>query len=84
MAAASGLTGMGLGAFLIMDGLGVLAWATVYAGVGWIFSAQVDQVMQWASGLTVWLAGGGFLLIAGAGAWRFIKVRMHRSMHDSM
>ena len=39
VAAASGLTGMTVGAFLIMDGLGVLAWATVYAGVGWIFSA---------------------------------------------
>ena len=84
VAAASGLTGMTLGAFLVMDGLGVLAWATVYAGAGWIFSAQVDQVIQLATGLASWLVGGSLLLITGAGVWRFMKVRMHRGMHDSM
>ncbi|MFG1691046.1 DedA family protein [Gemmatimonadota bacterium] len=84
VAAASGLTGMTVGAFLVMDGLGVLAWATVYAGVGWIFSAQVDLAIEWATGFASWLVGGALVLIAVAGVWRFVKTHMHRGMHDSM
>jgi len=84
VAAASGLTPVSLGAFLVLDGLGVLAWASVFTGLGWIFSAQVGQVIQWASQFTAWLVALAGLLVGGAGAWRVLKVRMHRSMHQAM
>jgi membrane protein DedA with SNARE-associated domain len=84
VAAASGFTGISLGAFLILDGLGLLAWASVYAGVGWIFSAQVEQMIQWASQFTIWLVALAALLIGAAGAWRVAKVRMHRVEHQAM
>ncbi len=84
VAAASGLAGISLGTFLILDGLGLLAWASAYMGVGWVFSAQVEEVIQWASQFTVWLLALVGLLIGGAGVWRVAKVRMHGVGHKAM
>ena len=84
VAAASGFTGISLGAFLILDGLGLLAWASAYTGMGWIFSAQVEQMIQWASQFTIWIVALAALLIGAAGAWRVAKVRMHRVEHQAM
>lgn len=41
-----GAMGLRLGAFLVLDGLGSLLWVGVAAGVGRIFSAQVDRVLD--------------------------------------
>ena len=84
VAAASGFAGISLGAFVIMDGLGGLAWAAVYTGVGWVFSAQVEHLIDWASQFTLWIGAGAGLLIGAAGAWRVAKVRMHRVGHRAM
>jgi len=84
VAAASGFTGISLGAFLILDGFGLIAWASVYTGVGWVFSAQVEKMVQWASHFTIWFVALAALLIGSAGAWRVVKVRMHRVGHRAM
>jgi membrane protein DedA with SNARE-associated domain len=84
VAAASGFRGISLGAFLVLDGLGVLAWASAFTSLGWIFSSQVEQVVEWASQFTVWVVALAGVLIGAAGAWRVAKVRMHRVAHQAM
>jgi membrane protein DedA with SNARE-associated domain len=84
VAAASGLSPVAFGTFLLMDGLGVLAWAAVFTGLGWLFSAQVEQAVQWADQFTVWLLAVAALLITLGGVWRVLKVRMHRAAHQAM
>jgi membrane protein DedA with SNARE-associated domain/rhodanese-related sulfurtransferase len=41
-----GAMGLRLGAFLLLDGLGSLLWVGVAAGVGRLFAAQVDRVLD--------------------------------------
>ncbi|UCC75286.1 MAG: hypothetical protein JSV86_05805 [Gemmatimonadota bacterium] len=43
----------------------------------------MERVIEWASGfgLLILLAAAG--LIAGAGVWRYFKVRMHRPHHEA-
>jgi membrane protein DedA with SNARE-associated domain len=83
-AAASGYAGIGLRRFFVFDGIGLLLWASVYVGAGWVFSAQVERVIEWASGFAMLVLFSAIGLIAGAGVWRFMKVRMHRPMHEAV
>ncbi len=82
-AAASGFAGIGLGKFVLLDGLALLVWAAVYSSAGWIFSAQVERVLEWASGFGLLILAVAAGLITGAGVWRFVKVRMHRPAHEA-
>jgi membrane protein DedA with SNARE-associated domain len=84
VAAAAGFARLRLRTFVLMDGVGLLAWATVYSMLGWLFSAQVEAVVESATGFTVWIAMTAAALIVGAGAWRVAKVRMHRAGHAAM
>jgi membrane protein DedA with SNARE-associated domain len=84
VAAASGFSCLRLRTFLLMDGLGLLIWASVYGGVGWLFSAQVESAIEWASSFTIWLVAAGSALIAGAATWRIAKVHMHKAAHEAM
>jgi membrane protein DedA with SNARE-associated domain len=84
VAAASGFAPVSFGAFLLLDGLGVLAWASVFSGLGWVFSAQVELAVSWAGQFVLWLVAGGGALMGAAGAWRVMKVRMHRAGHQTM
>lgn len=82
-AAASGYAGIGLRKFVALDGMALLLWASVYSSAGWIFSAQVEGVIEWASGFTLLILFGAVGLIASAGVWRVLKVRMHRPHHEA-
>ena len=84
VAAASGFSCLRLRTFVLMDGLGLLVWASVYSGAGWLFSAQVEGVIEWASSFTMWLVAAGSALIAGAATWRVAKVHMHKAAHEAM
>jgi membrane protein DedA with SNARE-associated domain len=84
VAAASGFAGVRLGKFILLDGIGLLAWATVYTGAGWVFAPQVEEVVGWSSGIAVWIGLAAAGLITGAGIWRYFKVRMHRAGHAAM
>ncbi len=84
VAAASGFAPVALTAFLILDFIGVMAWAAVFTGVGWVFSSQVEQATEWASQFTIWLVALAGVLVGAAGAWRILKVRMHRIGHAAM
>jgi membrane protein DedA with SNARE-associated domain len=82
-AAASGYAGIPLRAFVLFDGLALLIWASVYSGAGWIFSAQVERAIEWASSFALLVLLIAVGLITSAGVWRYFKVRMHRPMHEA-
>ncbi len=84
VAAASGFACVRVAAFVLMDGIGLFIWATVYSAAGLIFADQVEHVIGWASSFTLWIVAGASALIAGAGAWRIAKVYMHRARHEAM
>jgi membrane protein DedA with SNARE-associated domain len=82
-AVASGYAGISLRRFIGLDAMALLLWASAYSSAGWIFSAQVEQVIDWASefAFVILVVAGG--LIASAGVWRALKVRMHRPHHEA-
>jgi membrane protein DedA with SNARE-associated domain len=84
VAAASGLACVRVGTFVLLDGIGLMVWATVYGGAGWLFSDQVEQVVVWGSSFTIWIVAVSSALIAGAGMWRIVKVYMHKPRHEAM
>jgi membrane protein DedA with SNARE-associated domain/rhodanese-related sulfurtransferase len=47
----AGMLSMNLLRFLCFDGIGVIMWAGAYAGVGYIFSAQIESVIIFVSQL---------------------------------
>jgi membrane protein DedA with SNARE-associated domain len=75
----AGATGMRLGAFLLLDGLGALVWAGVWMLGGLIFSHQLERAAEWATefGLraaVVLCAGlGGYILFKYVQRKRFLQ-----------
>ena len=70
----AGITGMGAAAFLFYDAVGALIWAALCAGVGALFSNQLEQLV-----LLFDQTGGWFLTIVGAGLAGFIGYKFfHR------
>jgi membrane protein DedA with SNARE-associated domain/rhodanese-related sulfurtransferase len=63
----AGITGMRLWRFLMFDGLGVIIWISSYTLLGYIFSRELDRVLDYAAGtgktLSVLLASGLALYI---------------------
>jgi membrane protein DedA with SNARE-associated domain/rhodanese-related sulfurtransferase len=70
----AGIVGMGAATFLIYDTAGALIWAGLCAGVGALFSNQLEQVA-----LLFDQTGGWFLTIIGVGLVGFIAYKfLHR------
>lgn len=61
--------------FLLYDGLGALAWVGAFAGLGYLFSDQLEKVGTQALRLGSWL---GAALIGGFGAYIFWKYLQRR------
>ena len=57
----AGVTGMSLGRFLFLDGLGALLWSGLFAGIGAIFHNQLETVAVVIAELGVW---AGLILAA--------------------
>lgn len=81
MAAAAGIAGLRAPAFLAADVAALLLWAGVYGLLGFFLAAQVGLVVDWLEGYARWAFGIVIVLVAGAAAWRFVRVRMHRKEH---
>ncbi len=76
----AGATGMSASRFLIFDGLGSLIWAVVFVGLGFVFSSQLESVVEYASNFGWWFGG---LLILSVVAYFGIKiVKRRRFMRD--
>lgn len=71
----AGVFRMRLSRFLLFDTLGALLWAGVFAGLGYVFSDQLERVADRAITLGSWLL---VLLLGGLGgyvAWKYVKRR---------
>ena len=77
----AGVSGAGLGRFLLFDSLGVLIWIGTYLSVGYLFSDQVEDAASYAVRL-----GSGFFFIAvcGLAAWIAWKVVQRRRFVKSV
>lgn len=69
----AGMFGMRLSRFLIFDGAGALLYNGLFVGLGYVFSQQLENVVQIAlrlgAGLVLLMAGGLFLYIA----WKYVQ-----------
>jgi membrane protein DedA with SNARE-associated domain len=41
----AGMLGIGLGRFVLLDGLGILAWTAVYVGIGYALTDQLEHLI---------------------------------------
>lgn len=69
----AGIIGMPLSRFMVFTGLGGLIWAGVFMGLGWVFSNQLEAVVDYTASLGSWavaLVGGAF---GGYIVWKFVS-----------
>lgn len=69
----AGIFGMRLSQFLLFDGSGTLLWAGVFAGLGYLFSGQLEHVAEYVMGTGSWLVllMGGCLVVYLA--WKYTR-----------
>ncbi len=71
----AGIFGMRLPRFLLLAGLGALLYSGTFAGLGWVFSSELEAL----AGRLLRLGQGLVLLIAGAiGAYVLVKLGQRR------
>ncbi len=68
----AGLSGMRLGRFLLIDGLGSLLWACCIVGAGYALGPQLALVLIVLRSIGGSLLSGALLLLAGYLAWKLI------------
>ena len=71
----AGLTRMGPGRFLLLDGLGSLLWAGAFMGTGYVLRAQIEWAAEALSrfGTSMGLVVG--LFVGFYGAWQLVQRR---------
>lgn len=78
----AGVFQLRLSRFLAYDAAGALLWAGAFAGLGYLFSDQLERVATYALGLgsgSLALVGGGFV---GWLAWKYVeRQRFLRELH---
>jgi len=77
VAAAAGLGNYPARAFLLLDAVALLLWASAYSGLGWLFSNQVEGALRVAETYRNWVLAVGGLLVALGGLYRYLKSRRH-------
>lgn len=82
IAPGAGLARIGALRFLALDATALLLWATLYVTLGFVFSEQVEAVVEIVAGYARWTLAAAALLVAGAGAWRVVRARRHGHRHD--
>jgi len=71
----AGVFRMGLLRFLLYDGLGACLWVGLFAGLGVLFSDQIEEVASYAMRLGTSLVGLVFGSLAAYIAWKYIQRR---------
>jgi uncharacterized protein YneF (UPF0154 family) len=61
------------GRFILFDSVGAVIWIVSYAGLGYIFSGQLDQVGDYAARMGSWVAVLAVALLAGWIGWKFFQ-----------
>jgi len=83
VAPSAGLARLPIHRFVPADVAGLLFWASLDLGLGWIFSDRLQEVLSWLSSYSriVLLGGGGLILVATV--WRGLKIALHRRRHPA-
>jgi len=81
IAAAAGLGGMRPGTFLGLDAVALMAWGFAYAGLGWVFSDQVESIIMVAGAYSRWLIVLAVGLVGVGATYRYLKSRHHAAVH---
>lgn len=74
----AGIIGMPLLRFVLWDGLGALVWAGAFAGLGYVFSDQLERVAEYALRLGSWLVAVVAVAFGAYVAWKWVE--RHRFM----
>jgi hypothetical protein len=64
------------GRFLFFDAMGSILWAGLFAGLGYVFSSQIESVAAQAERLGSWLLAVIILGLAAYVGWKFTVRRM--------
>ena len=83
IAVAAGLAGFGILPFILADAASLILWATIYTGMGWIFSDYVTAAIEWVMTYNRAVVVALTLILLAA-AWRLWKVRFHQEAHRRM
>ena len=67
----AGISGLSFGRFILFDTFGALAWIVSFAGLGYIFSGQLDKVGDYAARMGSWFAVVAVGLLAAWIGWKF-------------
>lgn len=81
VAPAAGLALLPLGIFAAVDVLGLLLWATVYTGIGWVFAEKVEVALSFLREQLPVVLIGAACLFFGTTAWKVTKARRHAAAH---
>lgn len=69
------ISGASFGKFILYDSLGALIWIVTYAGLGYVFSSQLDVVGDYAERMGSWVAVLVVGLLAAWIGWKFVQRR---------
>ncbi len=59
--------------FLLFDALGTLNWVGVFAGLGYVFSSQIERVVDYATMLGKWFGVLLALVLPVYVVWKYVK-----------
>jgi len=67
------ISGLSFGRFVLFDTFGALIWIVSYAGLGYIFSDQLDKVGDYAARMGSWVAVVAVGLLAAWIGWKILQ-----------
>lgn len=82
VAPAAGLTDLPAWRFVLSDAVALLLWAGAYTGIGLVFDSEIQAVLDLVARYQRWALVTVALAVAAAGAWRGVRVMLHRSKHS--
>lgn len=69
----SAISGVSLGKFVLYDLIGSLIWLVAYAGLGYLFSNQLDRIADYAARMGSWVAVLVVGLLAAWIGWKYYQ-----------
>ncbi len=69
------ISGVSFARFVLFDTLGALIWIGAYAGLGYIFSGELDRIAAYAAQMGSWVGVLAVGLLAAWIGWKFVQRR---------
>lgn len=71
----SGMTGMALSRFLLLDAIGTVLWTATFVGIGYLFAGQLETVVKYLAEIGMAAGVGVGAVIFGYFAYKFVQRR---------